>query len=235
MKRNLTLTQFTPAEAENITGVSTMAQRDWRRRGILEKRGEGHARYDLFDLGAMMSLKLLSDRGIPLDDAAKVADLCGMGIGYRVLQWIDAYEGDHERTNEARRLPEQLLEITEQQIEALRKAAEEKNIEFPEGLAQRKRWGVKGEWLARQVYLDRFNTGAVPAELFIWWANGSHIFHQSFDSARSDMFSWDERLSGPAFVLDLSSLAQVLLDRAGRALVHVEFPDLPAAPEAASE
>ncbi|MXP28106.1 MerR family transcriptional regulator [Porphyrobacter algicida] len=232
MERILTLTQFTPAEAERITGATTVTQRDWRRRGILTKRGEGHARYDLFDLSEMMALKLLSERGISLDDAATVADWCAMGIGYRALLWVNAYEGDHLRTNEARGLPEQILELGEQEVALLRKAANEARVQLPEGLESRARWGDKGSWLAQQVYREKFKTGVVPGELFIWWANGDHLFHDSFDQARGDMTTDDERLAGPALLLDLQSLASALLTKSGRALVHVEFPDLPEKPDA---
>lgn len=232
MERNLTLTQFTPAEAENITGVSTTTQRDWRRRGILVKRDEGHARYDLFDLGEMMATKLLSDRGVPLIEAADVADWCGMGIGYRALEWHNAYEGDHDRTNEARGLPNQLIEQNETMFKTLREAAGTAGVDLPENFEQSYRWSDKGEWLAHQVYRERFKTGVIPGHLFIWWANGQHLFHESFDAARDEMTSGDERLAGPALVLDLQSLASTLLTKAGRAFVHVEFPNLPENPDA---
>ncbi|MFD1789678.1 MerR family transcriptional regulator [Sphingomonas floccifaciens] len=225
MDHILTVSQFTPAEVEKITGVSTMTQRDWRRRGFLEKRGEGHARYDLFDLGHLLALKLLSDRGVPLDAAADVANFCGMGIGYRVLQWVDAYEGDHLRTNEARGLPETFP--TQNMIDMAHRFVAERGNELPADFGTRPQWGEKGEWLARQVYRQRFETGVVPAPLFIWWADGQHVFHDSFDKARSEMTSGDARLAGPALVLDFASLASVITDRAGRAFVHVEFPDLP--------
>ncbi|WP_299309848.1 hypothetical protein [uncultured Croceicoccus sp.] len=232
MKRILTLTQFTPAEAESITGVSTMTQRDWRRRGVLTKRDEGHARYDLFDMGGMMATKLLSDRGVPLLEAADVAEWCGMGIGYRALLWNNAYEGDHERTNEARGLPNMLLAQNADMFEALRKAANIARVELPDNLEESHRWGDKAEWLAHQVYRDRFKTGLIPGQLFIWWANGQHLFHESFDKARDEMTSGDPRLAGPALVLDFESLASTLLTKAGRAFVHVEFPELPENPDA---
>ncbi|UVI39339.1 helix-turn-helix domain-containing protein [Qipengyuania spongiae] len=232
MERNLTLTQFTPAEAENVTGVSTQTQRDWRRRGILAKRDEGHARYDLFDLAEMMAIKLLSDRGVPLIEAADVADWCGMGIGYRALEWHNAYEGDHDRTNEARGLPNKLIEQNAAMFETIREAAGIAEVDLPENFEKQYRWSDKGEWLAGQVYRERFKTGVIPGQLFIWWADGQHTFHQSFDAARDDMSSGDPRLAGPALVLDLHSLASTLLTKTGRALVHVEFPDLPVNPDA---
>lgn len=225
MERNLTLTLFTPAEVERITGVTTMTQRDWRRRSIVPKRGEGHARYNLFELAEMFAIKLLSDRGVPLEEASNVALWCGMGIGFRVLQWVDAYEGDHLRTNEARGIPD--TRMSDSDLELVRAAAAQGGIDLPEGLGERYVWGDKGDWLARQVYRQQYRTGVVPGKLFIWWANGTHLFHESFDAARDDMVSSDPRLAGPSLVLDLESLGSVLSDRAGRAFVHVEFPDLP--------
>lgn len=221
MNSELTLTTFTPGEAERITGVSTTMQRDWRRRGILDKGAE-RARFDLFDLAELLALKLLSDRGIGPKAAAEVVDWCGYGIAYHSLDSTDAYEGDHLRTNEARGLTD--IPLTEAERNIIVKAMEGAGVDYPVPTV---RWDDKAYWLRGQVYRARARTGVIPGSMFIWWADDSHTFHTSVDKALSDMTSGDPRIAGPIVVLDFKALAYMLSERAGRAFVHVEFPDLP--------
>lgn len=88
-----TLTEFTPGEAEKITGVSTAMQRDWRRREFLPSN-KGHARFDLFDLAEMMFLQAMSDRGIGPQRSKPLAAITGRGIAFGALMCQAAYEGD---------------------------------------------------------------------------------------------------------------------------------------------
>ena len=229
MNSILTLTMFTPAEAERITGVTTTMQRDWRRRGILKKEGDT-ARFDLFDLCELLTLKLLSDRGIGPKAAAEVVTWCGYGVAYHSLDAVDAYEGDHHRTNEARGLTDIPLSTADRDaIIAAMEAAGEK------GPAPTVRWGDKADWLRGQIYRARTGGGVVPGRLFIWWADDTHTFHLSVDMALSNMTSADPRIAGPIVVLDFQALSYMLTARAGRAFVHVEFPDLPPPPGATEE
>lgn len=57
-------TLFSPAEAEAITGVGVAMQRDWRRRGIIQKADDGWSRYDRQSLAEMTIIKHLADAGI---------------------------------------------------------------------------------------------------------------------------------------------------------------------------
>lgn len=59
---------FTPAEAAQITGVTTDSQRDWRRRDILPTQ-EGEARYNVFDLAKLTTIHLFSNAGYGLKHA----------------------------------------------------------------------------------------------------------------------------------------------------------------------
>lgn len=86
------LTTFTPGEAERITSVATVMQRDWRRRGFLPSN-EGHARFDAFAVAELWTLKLLIDRGVTLQEAKEVSDLCAIGIVYEALHNHEAFEG----------------------------------------------------------------------------------------------------------------------------------------------
>lgn len=116
-----TLTTFTPGEAERITGLSTMMQRDWRRRGFIEST-EGHARFDAFALAELMVLKMLADAGVGPQDGVEIAKFCAAGVMWHSLQWVDAYEGDYQRA-----------------------------LEWNNAAVGPSDWAVKSNWLARSV------------------------------------------------------------------------------------
>ena len=56
--------EFTPADAEVITGVSVDQQRNWRRYGYLPKSLGKHARFKPHQLARMLVMQMLSKRGI---------------------------------------------------------------------------------------------------------------------------------------------------------------------------
>lgn len=61
---------FQPKDAEAITGVSVMLQRDWRRRGLLtEQKSDGWARFGLSELIELCVMKACSDSGISVQMA----------------------------------------------------------------------------------------------------------------------------------------------------------------------
>jgi len=70
--------EFTPAEAAEITGVSTALQRDWRRRGILSGNADGKwTRWNLNDIIRLSVMKLFSDAGM---DVSQTVNLAGMAL-----------------------------------------------------------------------------------------------------------------------------------------------------------
>lgn len=213
-----TLTTFTPGEAEKITGLSTGMQRDWRKRGLLPSN-DGHARFDLFSLAEMLAFKLLSDRGVGPQTSREVMPWVTVGIAYQVLLWVDAYEGDHLKTNEARGLPPR--SIDPEAMEHFAPMLEASGISRAE--LENRRNGFDGQWLSHQVILTKGYPRVIPAKFFIWWADGSHVFTGSLDRQFSDGSSSDARWAGPVVVLDLEGLASTLLAQAGRPFVHVEF------------
>lgn len=57
--------EFTPAEAEAITGVSTTLQRDWRRRGYIAQAGSRkHNAFDLTSLAKLLVMRAFSEAGV---------------------------------------------------------------------------------------------------------------------------------------------------------------------------
>src|SRR5207249_7491430 len=68
--------EFTPAEAAEITGVSTALQRDWRRRGILAENADGKwTRWELKDIIRLSVMKLFSDAGMDVSQTKTVAQM----------------------------------------------------------------------------------------------------------------------------------------------------------------
>ena len=76
---------FTPAEAEQITGVTGAVQRDWRRHGYLPST-KGHARFELHDLAELWLLKMFTDRGIGPQRAKVVSASLAHRIAYLTAQ-----------------------------------------------------------------------------------------------------------------------------------------------------
>lgn len=83
---------FTPAEAEQITGVTGAVQRDWRRHGYLPST-KGHARFELHDLAELWLLKMFTDRGIGPQRAKVVSASLAHRIAYLTAQEPEAWEG----------------------------------------------------------------------------------------------------------------------------------------------
>jgi hypothetical protein len=220
MDEIITLAMFTPAEAERITGVNTASQRDWRRRGYLPAN-EGHARFDVFQLARMLVLKVLSDRGIGPAASVEEADWCAAAIVWAAMGDREAWDGQHDEAltwvEQYRTPPPPDPFLTN-----LLKVANEggADVPIPEVGSH---WSDQRDYLRRRLWAHAGRPRVIPAPLFIWWADGSHTFHASFDAARGGLFSTDPRVDGPVIVLDMDALGAALATRAGRPLVHVEF------------
>ncbi len=85
--------EFTPAEAERITGVSVTQQRNWRRYGYLPKSLGQHARFNPHQLAAMTIMQTLSERGIGPGASREISPLIGAHVIYYACLWDpDAFE-----------------------------------------------------------------------------------------------------------------------------------------------
>ena len=173
-------------------------------------KNEGHARFDCFALAHLLFMKMMADRGIGPQKSFEDAPWCAVGMVAAALQEIDAYEGDHEQA-----------------------------LAWNVPVGGEFCWGAKANWLTRSI-LDANGHGVQPAPLFISWADGSHVFHYSFDTAIAGMNEFDVRREGPMILLDLRVLGGLLLDRCARPIVHVDLSDLlsrnnPATPEMAGD
>lgn len=83
---------FTAGDTERITGVSTGTQRDWRRRGFLQSKGDGWTQYDLMDLAQLAVMNALQERGIGPSTSSTIAKSAALRLAYYTLSWIDSIE-----------------------------------------------------------------------------------------------------------------------------------------------
>lgn len=225
MKLETKLTVFTPAEAEKITRVLVATQRDWRRRGFLPAT-EGHMRFNAFELGELLALKLLADRGIGPKEGKEVSDYIAAGIVRFSLQSKMAYEGNCSEVDE---LPRKLS------VKGLREAIETKVAAARQGhivnLSDAPvQWLASTNKVSRHV-LRQHNkpTGigkVVPGRFFLWFADGSHLWDKEIEKhfEADDVESVDVKTAGPVVVLDQFALGRLMLERAGRAFVYIEDP-----------
>ncbi len=225
MSAALTLTTFTPAEAERITGVPTVQQRDWRRRGFLPSNA-GHARFDAFNLAELLTLKRMAERDIGLQAVSKIAPWVTRSIVWHALGAVDAYEGDYARIYEWQ--PNVYARL--QENIAAGKAAVAAFSAVPSGDNLHKimemrapNWSTQADWLRDKLWSDRGYPRLIPTQYFIWWATGEEHFDCSLDRAFGALSATDPKVQGAVLVLDHQALGDLLLDRAGRALVHVEI------------
>jgi hypothetical protein len=97
--------EFTPNEAERITGVSTALQRDWRRRKIIAGKEDGRwTRWELDDLVRLTVMKLFSEAGMDVSKTGTVASMAMMPTFTAFAMFPEAYEivCDDELTEEER-------------------------------------------------------------------------------------------------------------------------------------
>jgi hypothetical protein len=228
----LTMTHFSPAEAEKITVTPQHLQRMWRSRGYLPSH-DGTARFDLFSLCEMLSLKLLADRTGPLL-ARHIATVCGHAIAWRVLSWVDAYEGETDRVGEwdpepfarGKRIQQRNRELLAQMqpgggglATAAALLAEGRAIIDQEGGPGFDQLG----WLRDTVIRQR-GIEVCKQRFLLWFADGKYELTDSLDASFNDRGSGDPRFAGAVLTLDLGALASVIIERSGRAFVCVEIP-----------
>lgn len=91
---------FSPSEVEEITGLTTTLQRDWRRRGILQKRREistfGFSPEELASIVVLMAVRALTDTKV--ETAASHAESVAKGVLRYTLDYSQAlsFEGTSE-------------------------------------------------------------------------------------------------------------------------------------------
>lgn len=96
MKLHFTFATFGAGEAEHITGLSAVRQRDLRRHGILPSKGGGWQQHDLHDLARLLIIRALQDLGIGPSRGVEIANAAAPKIVILVLNRPGAID---DRTN----------------------------------------------------------------------------------------------------------------------------------------
>jgi len=171
---------FTPQQAAEISGVSQETQRDWRRRGFLKKKpGGGWTAYDHLDLAKLMTMKTLSETGIDLSKAQKIADAAAWmivyGLGRRFL-----------KSSEEVRNPSKVMTVSEAE-NCKRRLRQKGNAQYTD-LEDVIR-GPQGPMVFFGLYylkIYKQNSGEIPP-------NGVFFY-----------VIWNGSIGSPEFVLDIS-------------------------------
>ncbi len=194
------MNEFTPAEAERITGVSVTQQRNWRRYGYLPKSLGKHARFKPHQLAAMTIMQTLSERGIGPAASHGIALFIGAHvIYYACLRTPDAFE---DRTG---------LDFKWYDARALSILIICKHVAFSN--------------VAEDIDPEQFED-ADPSLFVIWFADDLLEFFDDLTQAFSGRSRHEVRLSGACIVMDLECIAAAFLDRTERPLFIAELvPD----------
>lgn len=218
----ITLTQFTPGQAEKITGVSVVQQRNLRRHDYLESR-PGHARFNLLGVSRLAFIQAMGDRGIGPSQIAKLGDrwdiasIAALGIAWEILSSKEAFEGDLDAfpLGIPPRAPLSNEEIAHTIAEADRLGI---RLTKEDILSD---WGHRADLLKKTIFTDLNFPPVRPERFFVWWANGEHSWEN--DLARAFLEAADSPLlQGAAIVLDQRAVAGLLLERAAGPFAHVE-------------
>jgi hypothetical protein len=226
----LDLAEFTPAEVERITTLSTTMQRDWRQRGFIP-RFERHARFDPFAVADIWAMKMLADRGIGPAVSRPIIHRAGAAIVYSALRAEGrdlSIVGDVVRTFDDLPLEEMPLSDAEQR----RKDYYEKmTVAEPESAADWRRF--EADWLERRkrpwVVDDKWDwivdricrqNGRPPlqAREITWWPTGE-VEIDGYSRASEDKIDREDRFAGVALVLPIAELGFLFAKRAGKPLV----------------
>jgi hypothetical protein len=87
-----TLITFSAGQASQVTGVTPVMQRDWRRRGFL-KSVDGRAEFNALDLGELRIMKLMSDLGVGPASSRQWKRTVAYCLISRALMSPQAYDG----------------------------------------------------------------------------------------------------------------------------------------------
>lgn len=95
MPHAITLSEFSAAEAEAVTGLAVVEQRNWRRRGHLDPLPDAkHARFDVLALADMQCRAALAFRGIGPARTRHIGPSVALRVAAHALRWSNAWAGN---------------------------------------------------------------------------------------------------------------------------------------------
>lgn len=217
---NISLTQYTPAEAQQMTGLSTAMQRDWRHRGFGSRVGK-QARFSIFDVAEMYFMKAASDQGKGPSLSAPYASRVSERLVATGLMWRDDMWAGDRPVEMFERIPRGARSFTpnEQYCFETGYGPEEESED-----AFKRQWGV----------IQLFHAMSLAPQLrwggqAIWWPTGEFEIG-SYEESRfsglgtvGKLSKVDPKFDGPALVYDLEPAAEILADRAPREWLTAEL------------
>ena len=194
MTLNLIPVEFSPRAAGEASGLTADAQRDWRKRGFIERtEGTAHARYDILSICRMTVLQAFSERGVgprtvmdPGTGGAsgiRVLAPAANALAWHVMGDSRAWMGGADALLGIR---DELGLPGERSVDALVTAA-------------------------RSLAWDRFHLPEREGRFFVWWTG-----HEAETTDRLEATldrQPDKRRAAPVFVLDLEVLGDAVRDR----------------------
>lgn len=129
MTHSLSFRSFNSSEVEQITGLSTTALRDYRRKGFLPPI-VGHGRFDAVELCHMWHFRLLLDKGMRPAHSGDAALLCAHAVVRRALQSPDAFEHYDEQRSAQMMKPQDLEAFRKQALAVSRGALPTSQVKF---------------------------------------------------------------------------------------------------------
>ncbi|MFS8052333.1 hypothetical protein QD357_05845 [Rhizobium sp. BR 317] len=75
--------------------------------------------------------------------------------------------------------------------------------------------------ISRRIIREYTGAGNAPAQYFIWWADGTHVWHRSLSDAFPPSDFRDPRTVGLVMLLDLNALGRELLAKIRKPIAHV--------------
>lgn len=208
---HLTLAEYTPAEVEAMTSLSTAMQRDWRHRGFGPKY-DRHARFNIFNVAEFYFMKTLSDQGKGPTLSAPYAARAAAKIVLTGLIWRDEAWSGEGTADIFDRIPDGSRCLSSWEANWLSAGFEEKIVEPMN----------KRGWLAEQLFAALDLPYAEWGHQAIFWPTGEFEL-AAFESRRftglggdAKFGKVDAKFDGPALILDIEAAAEILVDRSPR-------------------
>lgn len=181
------LITFTAGQASQVTGLTPVMQRDWRRRGFL-KAVEGRAKFNAFDLADFMITRLMSDLGVGPASSRKWKRTAAYCVVSRALMSPDAYDGV---------VPSDVSEQDQIRRSLLRQHATE-----------------PGAYTSDVLPAGSHNQIAKAPRFAVWSGEDQGMLGNSLDDLHSKHFR-PEQPTKPAIFIDVHGAATDLLREAG--------------------
>lgn len=201
MRLQFTFNTFDSAEAESLTGVTRVMQRDWRRERHL-KAQDGSSRYELFDLCELWVLSACARVGIGPSRSKSFARAAGLHMALSCLAHRDAYEGDPDKAPFSRH--NATIQIGN------------KKLKSPP-------WGRRSAWLRNIILFGSDDNDMSEGSDFAIWPNGEALPFDVGPGSFLEPFGAGSWWPGAVVVLPLRAAAGRMVVETPRPFVSVRI------------